>query len=654
MIGQLQNNFRLLASIGAICAVLYSPNIYADDISGNQIIASTDLPVHRNFTVEQIADGIEPGPTGQNGFTTREDSGTITLDFDQAYDIESFKLWNDVVLRAEGVKSFRLDYRTARGMLSSQIFEAAARQADVQIFEFPKISNVLSVDFVILSSHDEPSSATLLPTFAHRIEVREVAFIGKPSNAAPKEDDSATQIAKMKDYIVGLQNVIKEHEADKRGLESDLEKEKRRADSTFALLEQRDATIAGLSTSPTATTTLTLLEEQKTEIAELKAKIEILEGDNPLPKLLLWGAIGLGLSSLFGFLLGRRRSKAILPKEKKLQLQQLASEGKRIKPSFPVDVLKPEGDKFLPVRKQYPEDMRNYDADKGKLIVEAVMGAVVSGSSKLIATQGQIPSAIPAVRKAYHAVGRVGEAQDGVAIGRDKSLGTAILIDENRIMTNRHVFDWNYERIDDPGDPVGVEFFGEKDSDASEFYELTTKDVVIIEEYDAVILTLAKSVPASKRKPIKFSTYSPEHFDESDVYVIGYPAKPAPMTPDIEEAMDGDLVFGVKRFSEGKIYRHPQDTNLEYGIETHTSGNYSEQGWLLAICHQASTLPGNSGSAIISQATGELIGIHFGSDKFDRTLPSHPANVAHSGMFLSHSVTFITSNAFKNYLAKDI
>ena len=322
--------------------------------------------------------------------------------------------------------------------------------------------------------------------------------------------------------------------------------------------------------------------------------------------------------------------------------------------SFPVYVLKPQGDSFAVERKQYPQDMRNYDSEKRQLIVSPPTGLVFE-NSKMIPTQGGIPSAAAMIDKAYHAVGRVGFAQDGPAIGKDKSYGTAILIGKDRIMTNRHVLDQQYENIQDEGYPIGVEFCGEKCSDASDFYELTLKDVIIIEDYDAVILKLAKPVPKANREPIKFVTKPPETFDDKEVLVIGYPAKPSRMTPEIRRAMGGNEIFAVKRFSEGKMFRHPQDNDTIYGIESHTNGKYSKNKWLLAICHHASTLPGNSGSAVLSKETGELIALHFGCDQFDRhpTFEPHPANVGHYGMFLANSVTFITSGAFEKYLEQD-
>jgi len=185
MIGQLQKNFRKLLTSTALSTVLLGSTAYAADISGNQITASTSMPISGSFTVDQIADGIEPGPSGTNGFTTNAKTGTITLDFDQPYDINGFKLWNDVVVRAEGIMTFRLDFKTAHGVnSSSQIFETIPRQVDVQIFNFPEVENVISINLVVLSSWDLPARPPLKKTYLERIEVREIAFSGNLSAAA--------------------------------------------------------------------------------------------------------------------------------------------------------------------------------------------------------------------------------------------------------------------------------------------------------------------------------------------------------------------------------------------------------------------------------------------------------------------------------------
>ena len=562
MIGQLQNNFRKLVSIGALCAALNAPNIYADDIGGDQIDASTDLPIWGSFEIQQIADGIEPGPSGENGFTTNARTGIITLDFKGTlYDLDGFKLWNDVVLRAEGIKTFRLDFKTnVGGTLSSQIFEAAPRQPDVQIFTFPKVSNISSVDLVVLSSLKEPATATELPTFLERIEVREIAFTGVASNAVTTEENSATQIAGMEDYIDGLQNIIKGHEADKRELETELEKEKRRADSTFELLEQRDETItdlrAALSDNPTATTTLELLEEQKEKVVTLNTRIASLEQVKGRPNNItaVSGGVGfLGLGGLLGWLTAQWRRR-----QKKYEI-----------------------------------------------------GFIFPGSSML---SGPLPPTLASCQTVYDAVGRIGYAQDGKPTGKrkDMPMGTGILIAPNKILTNHHVFEKSKDKLTNDLN-TGIEFYGERDSDKSDFFKIDkTIPPIPLQGFDALIFTLTEDV--EHRTPVELINRPAEYLKDLEIVVVGYPYKRF-HNDDLRQSTGEDRpIMGVKRYSEGKIFDHSRGRDKPYGVEASVQRYIHPRRHMRAICHNASTLPGNSGSAVICRESGKLIALHFGYD----------------------------------------
>lgn len=650
MIGQLHKNFRKLFTTSALCTALLAPNAFAETISGQLIYADWFVLVKEENGTQTVLARSGLGPAGPRPvtvqFSINEKMVQFSVDKNKAHEHYLYIIAGS--RPTDGLEPFLAASLSGSKTLTTgdgNIEFFKSNYTDINAPTNPvQIKEIIeggmgggnyepAFPLIYGSAEKDLGTSTVPGIWAERQEddgkavvfrLPYSALIASTPPPPPPHSSTKTSAEIKAEALYNLKSIGIDYVKDIRALRADLAKQTKRADTTFALLKKRDSTIESLPTKF---------------------------------QLILGGLALLSLGGLFGFLMGRRGyRKSMLPKSQDLKLQQPPKEKQRQKPSFTVSVLKPEGDSFVPIHKQYPQDMINYDSTKGQLIVEASMGFVASGTSKMIPAKGNIPSTIAAVHKAYHAVGRVGLAQDGPAIGDDKSLGTAILIDQDRVMTNRHVFDWHYHRIDDPGDPVGVEFFGEKDSDATEFYELTLDDVIIIDEFDAVILTLAKSVPKTKRKPIKFAPNPPQDFDECEVFVIGYPAEPGEWNDDIEDALDGDETFGVKRYSKGTVYRHPQDYNREYGIETHTSGNYSDQGWLLAICHQASTLPGNSGSAVISQETGELIGIHFGSDDFDRheTLEPHPANVAHSGVFLSKSVTFITSGAFKNFVSKDI
>jgi V8-like Glu-specific endopeptidase len=532
-----------------LLTALAGTSAYAGDISGpSQITPSTSMPIWGGFTVEQIADGIKPGPSGENGFTTNAKTGTITLDFDQPYDIDGFKLWNDVVLRAEGIKTFRLDFKTADGgKLSSQIFEAAPRMTDVQIFDLPKISGVTSVDLVVLSSLKEPATADGLPTFLERIEVREIAFTGRASNAAQPPDGPDPKIAKMEDYIDGLQEIIKNQEKDIRELQAELTQQTNRADSLMALLQERDATIAASTAENTA----------------LKARVEALESAGPSasPWPPLWGGLSLlALGGLLGWGLSRLRRRPSVPKK------------------------------------------------DPKLLEHSI---IFSGSPMLA---GPLPLALAHCEEAYNAVGRIGKALQDVPTGdEDEPCGTGILIAPNKVLTNHHVLR-SYESIGtDPN--IGIEFYWEKDSDRSEFIPFDTAVApAVLDGFDAAILTLKETSP--NRVPISMIDQPAETLSEREVIVIGYPYTYWSQEDEVISAtQEEEPIMGVKRYSEAMIFDHTLGRQAPYGVQAPVQPHIHPSRTMRAICHNASTMGGSSGSAVICKESGGLIALHFGFEK---------------------------------------
>ena len=620
MIGQLQKifrNHRNSTAIGAVflASICFTPHIaQATDISGEKITASTSMPIWNGFTVEQIADGDIPGAGGENGFTTNAKTGTITLAFDQPYNIDGFKLWNDVVVRAEGIKTFRLDFKDSNATtLSSQVFETVPREVEVQTFTFPKIIGITSVDLVVLSSLNESANPalSLLPSFLERIEVREVAFTGQASRTDSKPDENPNAITLMEEYIDGLQDIIKGHESDIRDLQADLAKETKRADTTFALLQERDATIATLLKGATATATLQLLEEKDGEISDLKAQLENQPHKPTSPLLLLLGAAGfLGLGGLAGSLLGRRRTAPRPPQAAKISVTRPHAK-QNIPPTLPESRPKRE---------------------EGNSLDSLKKGMVFSASPMML---GGLPPALAVIKPVYDAVGRIGFAQQGKPTGKDEAFGTGILISDTHVLTNRHVWEMFEHRLaSDEG--TGIEFYGEKKSDKSEFIEFNGAPPICIEGWDAAIFTLKRA--PEHRKPVSITSRPAKDLNDIDIVVVGYPQAHR-VTEDIDEVTEKDPIFGVKRYSEGKIFRHSADIENPYGVEAAVESIINPAETMQAVCHNASTLGGSSGSAVICKKTGDLIALHFGFDSaYDW---EEAANFAVAGENLDEHITKI-------------
>jgi hypothetical protein len=151
-------------------------------ISGpGQISASTSVPVCEAICagigadINEIADDDTSnlnGFAGQTGVT-----GIITLDLLGVLDLDSFTLFNDVNVLAEGVEMFLLRFFNAADEVISTTgtLTAPVGQFEGETYVFPgTVLGVSKVEFEVL---------TLLN--GSRIEVREVQFNGEEASTVP-------------------------------------------------------------------------------------------------------------------------------------------------------------------------------------------------------------------------------------------------------------------------------------------------------------------------------------------------------------------------------------------------------------------------------------------------------------------------------------
>lgn len=213
-----------------------------------------------------------------------------------------------------------------------------------------------------------------------------------------------------------------------------------------------------------------------------------------------------------------------------------------------------------------------------------------------------LPQELQACQKIYDAVGRIGYCQMGEPTGLERIYGTGILISPRHILTNAHVA-MGLSAEEHPHH-LGIEFGAEKDSEYSDFFKLENITSIFIEGFDAAILTLKN--PVSERQPVSMSDVSLESLKNSDILVIGYPTTPVRSRP--------NLVMGTKRYSQGKIFPHSMDQDTIITVPVLSEFGSGEEGLMEAVCHNASTSPGSSGSAVVNRLTGELVGLHFGYD----------------------------------------
>ena len=244
----------------------------------------------------------------------------------------------------------------------------------------------------------------------------------------------------------------------------------------------------------------------------------------------------------------------------------------------------------------------------------ANVAAPLSPAGQLTASNLQmLTGPYKVLRPAYHATGRIGYAQEGVPTAADYSFGTGFLVTPNHVITNRHVHGFYGHYLTSEEDCGGIEFIAEKDKDASDFIPFNGQPPLLVDGLDIAIYTLSR--PAENRTPIDRVAIPTQKLDARDIAVIGYPDTHEPDDPDLLAAFEEDPVFAVKRISQGHIFQHSTDTESPYGVETRVDEDEVTSFAMQAICHNASTLSGNSGSPILDLKTGDLLGVHFAGYK---------------------------------------
>lgn len=188
--------------------------------------------------------------------------------------------------------------------------------------------------------------------------------------------------------------------------------------------------------------------------------------------------------------------------------------------------------------------------------------------------------------------------------------GTGFLVGDNLLMTNRHVAEIfssglgrkNISLVRDMR--TEVDFLKEAGSDDQRVF--TVSEVLMVHPYWDMALLRINGLPADHPR-LRLSLRAPEEMFDQDIVVIGYPANDPRNPPDILNQVFGG-VFQVKRLQPGKIGGTGKTAH-------HPRYNYQSYGKLVpTVLHNASTLGGNSGSAILDPATGEVVGLHFAGE----------------------------------------
>ena len=178
--------------------------------------------------------------------------------------------------------------------------------------------------------------------------------------------------------------------------------------------------------------------------------------------------------------------------------------------------------------------------------------------------------------------------------------GTGWRVDEDYIVTNRHVANifaqrqgtvFRY-RVNQAGKEVRahVDFREEYKGKLSEEFGIAEILWIADDNDDAPDMAVLK-IRRDPGLPAPLSLAAKDAAKDQWIGVVGYPAKDSrndagPMADIFKD------IYDVKRFAPGKVVKPGGDT------------------WYLT--HDASTLGGNSGSAVLDLATRKVVGLHFG------------------------------------------
>jgi len=178
--------------------------------------------------------------------------------------------------------------------------------------------------------------------------------------------------------------------------------------------------------------------------------------------------------------------------------------------------------------------------------------------------------------------------------------GTGFVVGDNLIMTNRHVAEIFADGIGTSrlrfksGAKSAIDFVQE--IDRKSIAPLQVRDVMMIHpHWDMAILRVDGLAP--DHPALSLCVESPDDMKGKEIVVIGYPAQDS--RNDLRLQMEiFRQRFNIKRLQPGKL------STRKWFIDAY--GNRVQP-----LAHDASTLGGNSGSAVIDVQTGSVVGLHF-------------------------------------------
>jgi len=180
--------------------------------------------------------------------------------------------------------------------------------------------------------------------------------------------------------------------------------------------------------------------------------------------------------------------------------------------------------------------------------------------------------------------------------------GTGFVVGQGLIATNRHVAQIFAQGLGltiryRAGD-AAIDFKRQVDApDDERTAYLSVRAVEMIHPYWDMALLRVDGLPTDRM--LRLSVKSPEELLDRNVVVIGYPARDERNDVALQDRIF-NRTYNVKRLQPGVVRARAKVQSFENTVN--------------AVTHDASTLGGNSGSAVIEVDTGEIVALHFAGE----------------------------------------
>lgn len=208
----------------------------------------------------------------------------------------------------------------------------------------------------------------------------------------------------------------------------------------------------------------------------------------------------------------------------------------------------------------------------------------------------------PKIRATFHSVipsvGRIELPGSSLPYG-----GTAFVVGRQLLMTNRHVAELFVKGVGNRPDQLvyrpgaaEVNMIREHGVESDPLILCRVRRVLLVHPYWDMAVFEVSGLPESLI-PLRLSTESADGLGSRDAVTIGYPYFDDRNPPDVQARVFGGI-YGVKRAQPGQLMVRNSVSSFDHLVQ--------------ALCHNCSTLGGNSGSAVVELLSGMVVGLHFG------------------------------------------